>query len=529
MADKRSDLAFAAFFGSGKSNGGGGGGGGSVTVDAALSSTSENPVQNKVINAALATKGTYSKPASGIPKSDLANDVRTSLEKADNALPSETDTDVSGGGTFSPVNMSDGLETYDGETWRWSGESATASGWWRTNKIAVMPGYTYRFINFPKNAYLYPASGGGTGSESVEMGTGNDFTYTIPDDVYFLGCYVQGTAKTGLQMYRMTPTPEEEAMLSETLMSPPFSLALENLRRDSVVNVLSPLKGKKIVNFGDSIFGNVSAPEDVSTFLSLYTGATAYNCAFGGTMMTTHSNSNYALFSFHALVDAIVSGDWSAQDAAIADSEWTKPEAFAPHLATLKALDFSKVDIITIAYGTNDWNSAHAIDNAQSQKDLTAYCGAFRYSIEKLLTAYPHLRVFACTPIFRTQLDENTHEPIQYSDTWQNSDGKTLPDFCAALRNVSAEYGIKCIDNYYELGFNKLNRTLYYRENDGTHPSVEGRKRIARNVADGITSVGVGWPVGSSADLTGYATQAWVGQQGYLTLSTLPVYDGGVS
>lgn len=28
--------------------------------------------------------------------------------------------------------------------------------------------------------------------------------------------------------------------------------------------------------------------------------------------------------------------------------------------------------------------------------------------------------------------------------------------------------------------------------------------------------------------LTGYATQTWVGQQGYLTLGTLPIYDGGV-
>lgn len=36
--------------------GGGGGGGGSVTVDDTLSSTSENPVQNKVIKAALDDK-----------------------------------------------------------------------------------------------------------------------------------------------------------------------------------------------------------------------------------------------------------------------------------------------------------------------------------------------------------------------------------------------------------------------------------------------------------------------------------------
>ena len=62
------------------------GGGSSVTVDDALSTTSENPVQNKVVTAALNNKGTYSKPSAGIPKSDLASDVQTSLGKADTAL-----------------------------------------------------------------------------------------------------------------------------------------------------------------------------------------------------------------------------------------------------------------------------------------------------------------------------------------------------------------------------------------------------------------------------------------------------------
>jgi hypothetical protein len=57
-----------------------------ITVDDALSSTSENPVQNKVVKAALDGKGTYSKPSGGIPKTDLTADVQTSLGKADTAL-----------------------------------------------------------------------------------------------------------------------------------------------------------------------------------------------------------------------------------------------------------------------------------------------------------------------------------------------------------------------------------------------------------------------------------------------------------
>ena len=74
-------------------DGQGGGGGGTVTVDDALSDSSTNPVQNKVIKAALDGKGTYSKPSGGIPKTDLASAVQTSLGKADTALQSYTETD----------------------------------------------------------------------------------------------------------------------------------------------------------------------------------------------------------------------------------------------------------------------------------------------------------------------------------------------------------------------------------------------------------------------------------------------------
>ena len=68
-----------------------GGGGTSVTIDSELSTTSENPVQNKVVTQALNGKGTYSKPTGGIPKTDLASDVQTSLGKADTALQEHQD------------------------------------------------------------------------------------------------------------------------------------------------------------------------------------------------------------------------------------------------------------------------------------------------------------------------------------------------------------------------------------------------------------------------------------------------------
>lgn len=57
----------------------------SITVDSELSSTSENPVQNKVINSAIAAK--YTKPSSGIPASDLASGVIPSVPSGSSESP----------------------------------------------------------------------------------------------------------------------------------------------------------------------------------------------------------------------------------------------------------------------------------------------------------------------------------------------------------------------------------------------------------------------------------------------------------
>lgn len=63
---------------------------GGLTIDDALSDTSKNPVQNKIVKKAIDEKGTYSKPLNGIPKTDLASDVQASLDKADDAADSLT-------------------------------------------------------------------------------------------------------------------------------------------------------------------------------------------------------------------------------------------------------------------------------------------------------------------------------------------------------------------------------------------------------------------------------------------------------
>lgn len=62
---------------------------GKPTVDTSLSTTSTNAVQNKAVATGINAK--YTKPSTGIPKSDLASDIQTSLGKADTALQSYTE------------------------------------------------------------------------------------------------------------------------------------------------------------------------------------------------------------------------------------------------------------------------------------------------------------------------------------------------------------------------------------------------------------------------------------------------------
>lgn len=77
----------------------GGGGGGSTSDDITNESSVSGSTVTDALNALsgeIATKGTYSKPSGGIPKTDLASAVQTSLGKADTALQTAPVTSVNG-------------------------------------------------------------------------------------------------------------------------------------------------------------------------------------------------------------------------------------------------------------------------------------------------------------------------------------------------------------------------------------------------------------------------------------------------
>lgn len=316
-------------------------------------------------------------------------------------------------------------------------------------------------------------------------------SYIAFNDVY---CQLASASNEKTEIQNISGTVEGETVLTDltdgihiestpscnVIAEMPLSTVykVDGILPDESGNVVLPkskLNGKVIVNFGDSIFGNFAAPNDISTELANLTGATVHNVGFGGCRMGTHTTDDYKPFSMYRLAQAIAEDDWAAQDTAAAGS--VVPSYFAAHLELLKSIDFSEVDIITIAYGTNDFAGGKTLDDTTSETptlEPTFFAGALRLSIETLLTAYPNLRIFICGQVYRFWDNDD-------SDTHTVSEQK-LTDFIAKTKEVANNYHLPYIDNYYELGINKFNRSQFFPSTDNTHPNLTGRKLIAHHI-----------------------------------------------
>jgi hypothetical protein len=378
-----------------------------------------------------------------------------------------------------------------------------------TEKIPIAPNCSYVVSGIAGVVTLYDASGKNGVQAVVKDDPNTTYPFETNANQYFMGVSHKPTGiwdETRVSVLRTTISKEEYDAIPT--------------KADS----LKSLFGKKIVCFGDSLFGMHRGDDSATAFIAAETGATVYNVGFGGCRMSVHHSSGYAEFSMWALAKAIAENNWSAQDSAASKGSSYFPE----QLALLKSIDFSDVDIAVIHYGTNDFGAGNviAMDNPADHDDYTTLCGALRYSIEKLLGAYPKLRIYVSLPVYRYWTDNGVNT---YAETYLNVGGKTLPEFVEALRSTAAEYNLPVIDGYYGLGINKENAPTFL--SDGTHHNKAGRERfgryIGRNLISQQTTGKSGSVSGGNVDLTGYATEQFVrdGYQmkgDYLESSELP-------
>lgn len=250
------------------------------------------------------------------------------------------------------------------------------------------------------------------------------------------------------------------------------------------------LTGKTIVCFGDSLVGNYQPPNDYPSIISDLTGATVYNAGFGGCCMCDN-NQTRKDFTMCRLVDSIVAGDFSAQtNSGVSITYGGTSINYVPdRIAMLEDIDWSKVDIITIAYGTNDWNSNYALDNQNDPLDTTTYLGAFRYSVEQLLTAYPNIKILVITPLWRwwdtnTGMPSEIHTDYIDANDYAKGTGYKLWQYGDALEQAAKLYHIPVFNIFWECVMTKQNRLEYFNYNDGTHPNSTGIHLMADMISD---------------------------------------------
>lgn len=254
---------------------------------------------------------------------------------------------------------------------------------------------------------------------------------------------------------------------------------------ENVQKAVMPLKNKVIVNLGDSIFGNARPPEDISTYLKEILEAKVYNCAFGGCRMSAHTG-HWDAFSMYRLAYSIANNDWSVQNDALNYEDRTS-YAKEP-LTLLKSLDFNNVDMITINYGVNDWQAGVPLDNTENETDSGTFLGALRYSLNLLLTSYPHIRIVVISPCWKF-FTNNNNEYENDSDTMQNNEGYELPAFIENEKKLAKAYHLPYVDLYNFLGINKYTKEVYFSDNDSTHHNEKGRRLIASYLANAIKNI----------------------------------------
>ncbi|MCM1530132.1 MAG: SGNH/GDSL hydrolase family protein [Alistipes sp.] len=150
--------------------------------------------------------------------------------------------------------------------------------------------------------------------------------------------------------------------------------------------------------------------------------------------------------------------------------------------AHVDTIDFSDADLVTLAYGVNDWKYNEPLgkfdDDVQSGGTLYSN---MRYVIEKILSDNPLCKIIVITPI-------NCSRYGTYEGNWgigyQFSNNGTLEDIFNAEKTVADYYGLELIDMTHNSCVNRL--TAPHILIDGVHPSIAGHEAMGREISDKI-------------------------------------------
>jgi len=237
----------------------------------------------------------------------------------------------------------------------------------------------------------------------------------------------------------------------------------------------------EIVTFGDSVFGEIRDDTAVPAQLQRLLGKTVYNAALGGTCMArqnTDGRLDHAgdSLSLAGLSKAVWAGDFGVQQAGRMRESNT--EYFPEVIDGLETIDFSRVEIVLIQQGLNDYHAGIPIENPEAPYDEYTFLGALRSAVKSLRKANPALRIVLVTPTYTWYLNSGlTCEEM-------NQGNGVLEDYVEAELRAADELGIEVIDVYHDFFPHETWEDWKLFSRDGLHPDEAGRVKLAGRIAE---------------------------------------------
>jgi lysophospholipase L1-like esterase len=143
------------------------------------------------------------------------------------------------------------------------------------------------------------------------------------------------------------------------------------------------------------------------------------------------------------------------------------------------AVDFTGCDLVTFAWGCNDWKyNAGPIGSKDDDKDTaTTTCAALKWCIERVLSQNPLCKILVITPI---NVKRGTFEG-NYGVSYEFSNTGSLQDVFDALVSVCESYGIEYIDMTHSSVVNRSNISALLL--DTVHPTPEAYAAMGKELA----------------------------------------------
>ena len=342
-------------------------------------------------------------------------------------------------------------------------------------KINAPDNITYTYIN-PQNGVESPFDTYCSSSEYFELSSGSTiFARIINKAIYFPNIIFYDQNKSFISGQVKTVQPENRIAYKN--MEGVFYKIPENAKyvrycygkglhnNNLEIYIIShtteatkPFEGKRILNLGDSLFGN-DRTYNISSYLSEYSGATVYNGGFGGTRMTSRPSDNaYEWFDGLNLITALTTGKWEKQTENIKN---VPTGYYKETLNMLKTLDMRKIDVVTLAWGTNDYTG---------NKTVAQITAALESIINMIQTAYPHVKIIVLTPTWR-YFDNGDGDTVKFADA-------TLKEIAAAIIKTANEKGVYAINSYEMLSLSDAEHK-YFDTGDNTHLNAKGNALYA--------------------------------------------------